>query len=223
MSAISTDPYASIGLAPPPKDEAKSKGSLGQSDFLKLMTTQLTHQDPMAPMENGEFLGQMAQFSTVSGIQGLQASFDKLATALQANRVLEASSMVGKKILVETDRVELVTKGTGIKGVVDVPEGAQQVELSIRDAQGAVVRTFTFEAAAQGTLDFEWDGLLDDGQPAPAGAYSVAAMARVDGQGSPLVTRLALPITSASIAEEGVVLHTAKGSLPLADVTRIFT
>jgi flagellar basal-body rod modification protein FlgD len=223
MSAISTDPYGSIGLSPPPKEEASRKGSLGQSDFLKLMTTQLMNQDPMAPMENGEFLGQMAQFSTVSGIQSLQASFEKLATALQTNRVLEASTMVGKKVLVEADRAELSSDGAGLKGVVEVPEGVSTVQLSLRDAKGAVVQQLSLEAQQPGSLDFSWDGRLQDGTPAPAGSYTVSAMALVNGQNTQLTTRLALPVVSASIADDGVVLNTSKGSVHLADVTRIFT
>lgn len=223
MSAIPTDPYASIGLAPPPKEETSRKGSLGQSDFLKLMTTQLMNQDPMAPMENGEFLGQMAQFSTVSGIQSLQLSFEKLASALQTNRVLEASTMVGKKVLVEADRAELGADGAGIKGVVEVPEGARSVQLTVRNAQGAVVKQLGLEAAGPGSLDFAWDGLLDDGTPAPAGSYTLSAMTAVNGQNTMLTTRLALPVVSASITDDGVVLNTSKGSVRLADVTRIFT
>ncbi|MDM7321939.1 MAG: flagellar hook capping FlgD N-terminal domain-containing protein, partial [Gammaproteobacteria bacterium] len=153
MSTISTDPYSSIGLSPPPKEETSRKGSLGQSDFLKLMTTQLMNQDPMAPMENGQFLGQMAQFSTVSGIQSLQASFEKLATALQTNRVLEASTMVGKKVLVEADRAELGPDGAGLKGVVEVPEGVSTVQLTLRDAQGAVAWQLTLDAGGAGPMD----------------------------------------------------------------------
>lgn len=223
MSAISTDPYSSIGLSPPPKEETSRKGSLGQSDFLKLMTTQLMNQDPMAPMENGEFLGQMAQFSTVSGIQSLQASFEKLATALQTNRVLEASTMVGKKVLVEADRAELGSDGAGLKGVVEVPEGVSTVQLTLRDARGAVARQLTLDVGGAGPMDFSWDGLLQDGTAASAGSYTVSAMALVNGQNTQLTTRLALPVVSASIADDGVVLNTSKGSVRLADVTRIFT
>jgi flagellar basal-body rod modification protein FlgD len=223
MSAIATDPYSSIGLSPPPKEESSRKGSLGQSDFLKLMTTQLMNQDPMAPMQNGEFLGQMAQFSTVSGIQSLQASFEKLATALQTNRVLEASTMVGKKVLVEADHAELGSDGAGLKGVVEVPEGVSTVQLTLHDARGAVARQLTLDVGGTGPIDFSWDGLLQDGTAAPAGGYTVSAMALVNGQNTQLTTRLALPVVSASIADDGVVLNTSKGSVRLADVTRIFT
>ena len=77
VGATGDSTYADLGLAV--KTQTATKKTLGQEDFLKLMTTQLQYQDPFKPMDNGEFLGQMAQFSTVSSIQSLQSSFAQLA------------------------------------------------------------------------------------------------------------------------------------------------
>ena len=78
----------------------KSKDDLDQSEFLKLMLTQIKYQDPLKPMEGGEFLSQLAQFGTVSGIAALQSSFDVFASSLQSNQALQASTMVGRTVLV---------------------------------------------------------------------------------------------------------------------------
>src|SRR3569832_2993970 len=72
---------------------------LGQSDFLKLMTSQLRNQDPMQPMDIGAFLGQIAQFSQVSGIQDMQASVKQLVDTLSSNQAMQASSQVGKTVV----------------------------------------------------------------------------------------------------------------------------
>ena len=88
----------SLGLAKskPKMEEQK----LGQEDFIKLMTTQMNHQDPMKPMENGDFLSDMAQFSTVAGLKEIKDSFNNLATSLQSSQALQASSMVGRTVLI---------------------------------------------------------------------------------------------------------------------------
>jgi flagellar basal-body rod modification protein FlgD len=83
---------------------AKKKTSLGQDEFLKLMTTQMTHQDPNNPMQNGEFLSQMAQFGTVSGIQDLQKSFATFAGSINSDQALQAASLVGRNVTVTSDQ-----------------------------------------------------------------------------------------------------------------------
>ena len=87
-----------LGLTKPKK--AMTEQKLGQEDFIKLMTTQMNHQDPMKPMENGDFLSEMAQFSTVSGLKEIKDAFNGLATSLKSSQALQASSMVGRTVLV---------------------------------------------------------------------------------------------------------------------------
>jgi len=230
MSTISSDPYASLGLGISPTGSgAADKGDLAQNDFLKLMTTQLMNQDPMAPMDNGEFLGQMAQFSTVSGIGDLQASFDKLATSLQSSRVLEASSMVGKQVLVNSNMAEFTgsldaagAPGPGLlQGAVDVPEGVSSVSVRIEEASGASLHSMTLPVTHSGLTDFSWDGRLEDGGYAKSGAYRLVVETSVDGALTSLPTQAASRVSSVSLAGDSVELHTALGSVSLADVNRI--
>lgn len=229
MSAISTDPYTSLGLGLPPKDKQAGKGDLAQNDFLKLMTTQLMNQDPFAPMENGEFLGQMAQFSTVSGIQSLQSSFEKLAASLQTSRVLEASSMVGKQVLVRSEKADLVASvdaagapGPGVlRGAVEVPDGVNQVSVRIEAESGATLHSMLLPVSTSGLADFSWDGRLPDGSYAPSGRYRVVAEAKVDDQLTSLPVQSASRVTSVSLVDGSIQLHTEQGSISLAEVTRI--
>ena len=92
------------------KTEPKDK-SLGQDEFLELMMTQLQNQDPLNPAESGEFLSQIAQFGTVNGITELQQSFSTLASSLQSNQALQASTMVGRSVLVENNILQLGATG----------------------------------------------------------------------------------------------------------------
>src|SRR3569832_1390840 len=92
--AIDRNLISQLGLSDS-TTKRKPSDKLGQSDFLKLMTTQMRNQDPMQPMDNGAFLGQIAQLSQVSGIQDMQASVKQLVDTLSSNQAMQASSLVG--------------------------------------------------------------------------------------------------------------------------------
>lgn len=80
--------------------ERATKTELGQKDFLKLMTAQLQNQDPFAPMENGDFIAQMAQFSTVSGIEQMNQGLNGLVDQMRQMRIATASNLLGHSVLV---------------------------------------------------------------------------------------------------------------------------
>ena len=104
MSEIdSKNVYAQLGLTAPAAGENKANDELGQAEFLELMTAQLKYQDPLKPMENGDFLGQMAQFGTVSGINDLNATINTMSASFQSNQALQASTLVGRRVLVAAD------------------------------------------------------------------------------------------------------------------------
>ncbi|NOX08547.1 MAG: flagellar hook assembly protein FlgD [Gammaproteobacteria bacterium] len=149
---------------------------LGQEDFLKLMTTQLKNQDPMKPMENGEFLSQMAQFGTVSGIQDLQESFASLSESLYSNQAFQAAGLVGRSVMTASGSGVLGAAG-GVQGAIEVPSASSDVNVSIYDESGQLVRTINMGTQLSGQQAFSWDGLMDDGSRAPAGAYLLRAQA----------------------------------------------
>ena len=113
--------YGATGATGTTGDTGKKSDSLGQADFLRLMTEQLQHQDPLNPMQNSEFLGQLAQFSTVQGIQGLQSSLDGLGTSLATDQMLRGASLVGRTVLVPSAKMALEGEGS-VKGVVAAPD-----------------------------------------------------------------------------------------------------
>ena len=128
--------YESLGLGTAVQSSKKSE--IGQADFLKLMTTQLQAQDPFKPMDSSQFLGQIAQFSQVSGLQDLNSAFAGLASSLTANQTLQGAALVGREVLVAGSRLNLGSEGS-VSGAIEVPQsGWLSVEIS--DASGQVVR-----------------------------------------------------------------------------------
>ena len=199
---------------------AKTSGSdLTQSDFLRLMATQLRSQDPSQPMDPSSFFNQLTQFSLVSGMQGLQTSFNTLAQTLQSQSNIKPSDLLGHKIMFQSSSAVLgpanagLGTGTGgntLQGAVAVPANATSVTVQIKDASGNVVKTIDLGAPAAGTTDFSWNGQGNDGATLPAGTYSISATAIVGGTPSSATT-----YTSANV--EGVSLG-ANGSPPMIDV-----
>ncbi|MDT8438403.1 MAG: flagellar hook assembly protein FlgD [Wenzhouxiangellaceae bacterium] len=185
------------------RQPAQNNGVLGQDDFLRLMITQLRNQDPFQPMENGQFLGQMAQFSTVTGINQLNDSFAAASSALTSNQALQAASLVGREMLVPSESIHF--DGTApARGALAVPPGASGVSVSIFDASGELVRQFpaTIDPAL-GRADFSWDGLGADGEPLPAGTYRIEAQAQLPSGSQSLVPLVWGRIDSVSLAGPG--------------------
>lgn len=177
-----------------PKDD-----SLGQAEFLKLMTTQMTHQDPMKPMQNGEFLSQLAQFGTVSGIQDLQKSFSEFAGSISSSQALQAASLVGKSVLIPSKEA-VVSLNKNLKGEVNLPASANDVVVQIQKKSGETVKELNLGRQSAGNVKFEWDGLLNDGTFADPGVYRIKAFATIDGQNTGLETFVVADVNSVSMA-----------------------
>lgn len=200
----------------------KSTGHLGIDEFLTLMTTQLKNQDPMKPLEGTEFVAQLAQFGTVSGIQQMQSSMEALAASLRSTQALNGATLVGRDILAPADSVNL-TEGVAVSGELEMPEGTSSVEIRITDPTGAAVREMSLEPAG-GTTTFTWDGLRDDGTSAASGTYDIEAIANVGGANESLDVLMTSRVWSVTIdsAGSGLTLNTAAlGAVSMADVRRV--
>ena len=140
------------------QDEAQkpgNKNSLGQEDFLKLMTTQLQNQDPFAPMDNGDFIAQMAQFSTVTGITEINNNLTNLGSKLEPNRVATAAQFLGHSVLVPGQVVSPDDKGE-IHGVVDLPAYSNDVGVTFTNPSGEIVHSLTLGSQEKGLVGFSW-------------------------------------------------------------------
>ena len=131
-----------LGMSDPTQETFKGRGKseLGQEDFLALMVAQLENQDPTKPMDNNEFLSQMAQFSMVNGIEDLNGSFSSVSESVLGSQGLQAATLLDRQAIVETDSAGFDGVAP-VQGLIDQPEPMSQLELQIRDAQGALVRS----------------------------------------------------------------------------------
>ncbi len=191
-----------LGLGTQAGKPKKAPDQLGQTEFLDLMITQLKNQDPFSPMENGDFISQMAQFSSVTGLAELQQSFDKLATSLQSNQALQASTLVGRTVLVPAAAGTLSAGGT-LRGAAELTASSGAVGITIQDSSGQVIRRLELGPQSAGEVYFNWDGIGNDGQPAPEGRYFVSADAAINGDTVALETLMSASVDSVTLGQGG--------------------
>ena len=217
VSGTTDNPYSSYGLG---VDNSSKKSGLGQADFLQLMTEQLKNQDPLKPLDSQQFLGQLAQFSTVQGIDQMNGAMNAMASVMENDQALRAATLVNHEALVDADSLSLAA-GKGVNGeIVATSAGPMQVE--VVDGSGQVVRRMTVDATAAGNVPFSWDGRDDSGAAAAAGQYTVRATTGTGSDMQALDVRVAAHIDSVSIEASGLVLNLAGlGSVPLSTVRRI--
>jgi flagellar basal-body rod modification protein FlgD len=200
----------------------KSMSSLGINDFITLMTTQLKYQDPTNPQDSTAFVAQLAQFSSVSGIQEMNSSISTLLDQMRSSQAVNATALVGHDVLVDANTAALA-KGEQISGEVDTPVGTSAINVVVGDSSGQVVRQFTVPASS-GSSAFTWDGLDDSGKQVADGNYTFTAIANVYGSSKSVATALNARIGSVTIDpyDNSLVLNTSKlGSISMSDIRKV--
>ncbi|WP_339845268.1 flagellar hook assembly protein FlgD [uncultured Halopseudomonas sp.] len=199
-------------------------GELGKNEFLKLLVTQMNNQDPLSPQENGEFIAQLAQFSTVEGIETLNTSMESLVNGYQSSQALQASSLVGRTVIVPADQA-MVDTAKGIKGQLALPVPSDNVYVNVTDAAGSVVTRLNLGSQASGMHDFVWDGKDSSGNLMPPGKYKFEAQATIEGANKQLATLLPANVDSVSLGNGnggGMMLNVAGlGSISLSNIVSI--
>jgi flagellar basal-body rod modification protein FlgD len=198
--------YAAAGVAQSqPKTDATAttgKSSLGQKDFVRLMTAQLQYQDPFNPQDNTQMVAQMATFSQVAGISEMSSTLAGIASRLGTTSSSDAMSFVGRTVLTEGKTAYEPTTG-GIMGGVELAGSATDVDVSIADKTGKVVKTIQLGKQEAGTADYTWDGKDDAGNKIENGPYSVTVEA---ANGSTIVGSKSLvwaPVETVSLVAGG--------------------
>lgn len=153
-----------------------------QDSFMTLLVTQLQNQDPMNPMENAEMTSQLAQINTVSGIESLNETLAGINGQLDTSQMLQAADMIGKGVLVAGDRVLVGEEGATTPFGVELPQAADEVQITIRNASGEIVRSFEPISMDAGVESFTWDGTTNDGSMVAEGSYTVSVTASANGE-----------------------------------------
>jgi len=173
-----TDINQLAGVAPQPSPFEAGEADLANRDtFLKLLTTQLSNQDPTSPMENEQFLSQLAQFSSLEQLMGVQSTMQAVYTGIQALNNASMANLLGTEVTVASDTVKLEALAEGEAAHPERElgwvgsESLADARMEIRDSSGRLVRTVEL-----GTIDAEgsytWDGEDASGNPVPAGTYT---------------------------------------------------
>ncbi|WP_322964687.1 flagellar hook assembly protein FlgD [Sphingomonas fuzhouensis] len=186
------------------------KTTLGQSDFLQLLTAQLKNQDPFSPMDNTQMVAQMAQFSSVAGISEMNSTLSSIATKLNATTPSDAMNYVGKTVLTQGNTAYGRTSG-GLAGQVELDGAASDVSVTIADSSGAVVKSLSLGKQTGGTASYDWDGKTDDGKEAGSGPFTISVSAM---NGSTTIGSRSLvwaPVQSVSMPSTGSPVLTVAG------------
>ena len=184
---------------------ASSQLAATQDRFLALLVAQMKNQDPLNPMDNAQVTSQMAQLSTVSGINQLNATVQALSASMASAQSLQAASMIGHAALVPGTQIDLM-KGQS-DAAVELTQPADKVTVTISDSKGNVVRTLQLGAQDAGVINFKWDGMDNTGTAVADGAYKFSATAVLGGKSSTPTTLSYGLVSSVSLTSNGAMLN----------------
>lgn len=209
--------YAALNGA---RERSDAKDLSPQDRFLKLLVAQMKNQDPLNPLDNAQMTSQLAQISTVDGIEKLNRTLQLVLDGSNENQAMQAAALVGRSVLVPGSALAL--SGGMAVGGVELDEPADRVTVTIKDANGLAVRTLELGSREAGSHSFTWDGKTDSGTQAADGAYTIAVSAQ-RGENRPGARALELGIVSSvSRSSQGVRLNVgALGAFAMSDVREI--
>lgn len=205
--------------APAASDAASTLGALtsptassadSEQRFLKLLVTQLNNQDPLNPLDNAQLTSQLAQMSTVSGIEKLNSAFQSLLAQSGSSQVLQSAALIGRTVLVPGSELTLA-QGAGVPFAVEVPVAADSVKVTITNAAGDTVRSYDLGALPQGTKTLSWDGKSDNGTQLADGTYKLKVEALSGGDKAAAGTLTYAKVTSVAQGVSGVSLDLDSG------------
>ena len=189
--------------------------------FLALLVAQMKNQDPLNPLDNAQVTSQMAQLSTVQGIENMNKSLEALIASLGTNQMAQAANLIGRGVLVPGDSI----RPAELQDIIgfDLSRPADNVKIDIFNASGTLVRSIDYGPREAGINVMAWDGLNADGEAVPDGNYSFRVNAVQGGQLVPSTALHLGLVTSVSQDSRGVLLNlVGNGQASYADVRQIF-
>jgi len=199
----------------------KSAAQETEDRFLKLLVTQMQNQDPLNPLDNAQVTSQMAQLSTVTGINQLNDAVKAISESFLAGQSLQAASLVGHGVMIPGNKLDLA--GGVAYGGVDIPQPLDSLTVKIKDAAGTVIHTADMGAqSGAGSIPFQWDGATDSGAVAPAGSYSFEVSATQGGKKIDVTPLAVGQVASVSLGLQGATLNVVGlGPVALSQVKQI--
>jgi flagellar basal-body rod modification protein FlgD len=218
-AAPATNGTAASGSTANASKSAIPTGSEMQDRFLKLLVTQMKNQDPLNPLDNAQVTTQLAQISTVGGIDKLNTTFAGLSSSLLSAQSIQSSAIIGRDVYASGSTLGLENgKATG---AFELKQDADRVFITVSDGTGALIRTLDLGGAKAGMSAFEWDGNTDAGTTAKSGTYNFQATAVRGSETITIEPMMAGRVDGVSLTN-GIKLNLqGGGEIGMADVKRI--
>jgi flagellar basal-body rod modification protein FlgD len=223
MATVSSTDPASQAVANPQAALSSASNGLGQDAFMKLLVAQISHQDPLKPMDDTAFVAQLAQFSQLEQSMGMNKRLDAMTAQTAGLANTDLASLVGKQITISGNKASLAGDGTGAPMHFTLAAPATDVTVTITDGSGTAVRTMKLGAEQAGNMQVTWDGKNDTGIAQPAGVYKVSVAAKgKDGAAVQVTQQSSGMLKQVSFADGYAKLILADGtSAPASDLVSV--
>lgn len=221
MAAIgNTLPQSLLDTMNPKAASAQSTADAAQDRFMKLLVTQMKNQDPLNPLDNAQVTSQLAQLSTVTGIDKMNATLQTLIGSYQSSQSLQSANLIGHGVLSAGNKLGL----SGDKALmgVELPQAVDAAEVVIKDASGNIMQTISLGPQEAGSLPLFWDGVKADGTKAPEGSYLFEVNATLDGKAVDATELQFGMVTTVTTGADSVKINVpGLGALNLSDIRQI--
>ncbi len=219
MSTVQSSTAAGLpGTAAP---AAAAPGTDIQDRFLKLLVTQMKNQDPLNPMDNAQVTSQLAQISTVNGIQQLNTTMQSLSSSFLSSQSMQSTSLIGHTVLTDGNSLN-IADGVPAYAAIELAQAADSVKVNIVSPAGNIVRQLDLGPQPAGLAGLQWDGLDDGGAKVAAGTYAFQVAATRGGQKIDATSYMAGTVSSVTLAADGAHLSVGGiGDLRMQQIKRI--
>ncbi len=221
MAITSTGLNAAINPEYKAPTVVEDKTSLGKDDFLTLLLVELQHQDPTEPMDSEKILSQTSQLATLESAQNTNNALEKLAASLGSSQQFSSIAAIGKTADLGSNAIGY-DEGTESSFEIYFPEAVANGRVEILDSNGEIVSTMEIEENPAGVHQFDWNGMLTNGDSADSGVYYVTASYN-NPDGTPLTTRMGTyPIESVKFEEGNTLVKVGSAYVPLENISEIY-
>jgi flagellar basal-body rod modification protein FlgD len=196
--------------------------ALDKDSFMKLLLTQMKHQDPTNPLQSHEMAAQLAQFTSLEKLTNINDSIAALTKAQAPTQNFEALNLIGKAVAADSGKIDRLDESDSHPIAFQLSGDAPQAEIQISDAQGNVVRKLSTTNLKAGRNEIVWNGKTEEGRDAPKGAYTAAVNAKASN-GSRLFadTKVEGIISGVNFTPQGAMVMIGRQSVPLKDIKQI--
>lgn len=207
---------------PTKKMRTAGDNQLDKDAFLKLMLAQMKHQDPTNPMQSHEMAAQLAQFTSLEQLNNINSTLEEMKNSQSPNGNFQALAFIGKKVSGDSSKLTRAAGDTRHSFNFELLNDASNVELTIKDAGGNLVRKLEYNNLKKGQNSVEWNGLMEDGLAARPGEYKLSVNAK-NSNGARVHAKTSFEgrITGLNYTSQGPVLLVGDQTIKLSDVRKI--